>query len=197
MVVRGLSQLAWGYTYARLVGWRRARRRRNFLTVFCTANTAPTAFCVVPAVREQCWQGAGAQHIWISCLTGNYCMLLALACEHVHAVHAYTTGIHILGCSIPHTLIIPSRSRAGYGVCKRVCTRVWCTSTHEAIYSFVLVFYMSVHFTVPYPGPPGYMESIPLGGGYRVHTLIPGYIPGYGTSKYIYMKLLWRRRNII
>jgi len=51
---RGVSRLAWAYTYARLVGWRRARRRRKFLTVVCTANTAPTAFCVVPAVREQC-----------------------------------------------------------------------------------------------------------------------------------------------
>jgi len=35
---------------------------------------------------------------------------------------------------------------------------------------------MSVHFTIPWAQG---MESIPLRGGYRVHALIPGYIPGY------------------
>ena len=38
-----------------------------------------------------------AAHMWIcSCLTGNYCMFLA--CEHVHTVHAYTTGILVAPC---------------------------------------------------------------------------------------------------
>jgi len=88
---------------------------------------------------------------------------MLLACEHVHAVHAYTTGIHILRRSIPHTLI-PYTLPGRYGVCKRVCTRVWCNayppSTHEAIHSFVLVFYeCTFHHT--------------LGPGYGEHTHTP------------------------
>jgi len=100
--------------------------------------------------------------------------------QYMHILLVYT---YLDVPYLPHTLIIPSR--AGYGVCKRLCTRVWCTSTREAIYGFVSVFYeCTFHRAIPWA--PGYMESIPLGGGYRVHTLIPGYIPGYGTSKYIY-----------
>jgi len=38
---------------------------------------------------------------------------------------------------------------------------------------------MSVHFTIPWPWAQG-MESTLWR---RVHTFIPGYIPGYGTSK--------------
>jgi len=44
---------------------------------------------------------------------------------------------------------------------------------------------------VPYPGPPGYMESIPLGGGYTGYIpSYPGTYPGmeHGTSaKFTYM----------
>jgi len=48
---------------------------------------------------------------------------------------------------------------------------------HTLHYSFVLVFYESTfHHTLG----PGYGEHTLWR---RVHTLIPGYIPGYGTSK--------------
>jgi len=116
-------------------------------------------------------------------------MLLALACEHVHAVHAYTTGIHILGCSIPHTPYphntLPGRVW-GMGYAKGcmypgiVCMVYVCTSTHEAIYSFVLVFYeceCTFHRAIPW-APRVYGEHTPwrrVQGTYphtRVHTRV-------------------------
>jgi len=133
-------------------------------------------------------------------MAGNYCMLLALACEHVHAVHADTTGIHILGCSIPHTLIIPSR--AGYGVCKRVCsTRVWCTSTHEAIYSFVLVFYEYIISPCHTLGPQGIWRAYPLAEGTqgtyphtRVHTRV--WNMEHPPSSHICMEVMGKKKYI-
>jgi len=48
---------------------------------------------------------------------------------------------------------------------------------HTLHYSFVFVFYeWTFHHTLG----PGYREHTLWR---RVHTLIPGYIPGYGTSK--------------
>jgi len=92
----------------------------------------------------------------------------------------------ILGCSIPHIPSYPPGQGmgyakghvSGYGVNKHTLHY----SYSYIVYSFFLVFYECTLCTFHRTLGPGYGEHTHTLWR-RVHTFIPGYILGYGTSK--------------